>query len=77
MRSANFWAHPESEIKFEGVMKVLSEYLEMKRGTVALRSNNEVSVIAATVCSEEEIGKGRYRLGEGIIGRVAKLVRPL
>jgi len=40
-----------------GVMKVLSEYLEMKRGTVALRSNNEVSVIAAHGMSEEEIGK--------------------
>ena len=60
-----------------GVMKVLSEYLEMKRGTVALRSNNEVSVIAAHGMSEEEIRKGRYRLGEGIIGRVAKLGSPI
>lgn len=60
-----------------GVMKVLSEYLDMKRGTVALRSNNEVSVIAAHGMSEEEITKGRYRLGEGIIGRVAKLGSPI
>jgi Nif-specific regulatory protein len=60
-----------------GVMKVLSEYLEMKRGTVALRSNNEVTVIAAHGMSEEEIRKGRYRLGEGIIGRVAKLGSPI
>lgn len=60
-----------------GVLKVLSEYLEMKRGTVALRSNNEVSVIAAHGMSEDEIRKGRYRLGEGIIGRVAKLGSPI
>jgi Nif-specific regulatory protein len=60
-----------------GVMKVLSEYLEMKRGTVALRHNNEVSVIAAHGMSEEEIRKGRYKLGEGIIGRVAKLGSPI
>jgi len=60
-----------------GVMKVLSEYLDMKRGTVALRDNNEVSVIAAHGMSEEEIRKGRYRLGEGIIGRVAKLGSPI
>lgn len=60
-----------------GVMKVLSEYLEMKRGTVALRSNSEVSVIAAHGMSEEEIRKGRYSLGEGIIGRVAKLGSPI
>jgi Nif-specific regulatory protein len=60
-----------------GVMRVLSEYLDMNRGTVALRSNNEVSIIAAHGMSEEEIKKGRYRLGEGIIGRVAKLGSPI
>jgi Nif-specific regulatory protein len=60
-----------------GVMKVLSEYLDMKRGTVALRSNNEVSIIAAHGMSEEEIKRGRYKLGEGIIGRVAKHGSPI
>ncbi|HYA26991.1 MAG TPA: nif-specific transcriptional activator NifA [Thermodesulfovibrionales bacterium] len=60
-----------------GVMKVLSEYLDMKRGTVALRRDWEVSIIAAHGMSEEEIRRGRYRLGEGIIGRVAKLGAPI
>jgi len=60
-----------------GVMRVLSEYLDMNRGTVALRSNSEVSIVAAHGMSEEEIKKGRYRLGEGIIGRVAKLGSPI
>ncbi len=60
-----------------GVMKVLSEYLEMKRGTVALRFDKEVSIIAAHGMSEEEIKRGRYRLGEGIIGRVAKHGSPI
>jgi len=60
-----------------GVMRVLSEYLDMKRGTVALRSNSEVSIVAAHGMTEEEIKKGRYRLGEGIIGRVAKLGSPI
>lgn len=60
-----------------GVMKVLSEYLDMKRGTLALRSNGEVSIIAAHGMSEEEIRRGRYRLGEGIIGRVAKHGSPI
>src|SRR3990172_359472 len=60
-----------------GVMRVLSEYLDMKRGTVALRSNNEVSIIAAHGMSEEEIKRGRYKLGEGIIVRVAKLGSPI
>jgi len=60
-----------------GVLRVLSEYLDMNRGTVALRRNEEVSIIAAHGMSEEEIKKGRYRLGEGIIGRVAKLGSPI
>ena len=60
-----------------GVMRVLSEYLDMKRGTVSLRSNNEVSILAAHGMSEEEIKRGRYKLGEGIIGRVAKLGSPI
>ncbi len=60
-----------------GVMRVLSEYLDMNRGTVALREDNEVSIIAAHGMTEEEIRKGRYKLGEGIIGRVAKLGSPI
>ncbi|GER93695.1 sigma-54-dependent Fis family transcriptional regulator [hot springs metagenome] len=60
-----------------GALRVLSEYLDMKRGTVALRSNNEVSIIAAHGMTEEEIKKGRYKLGEGIIGRVAKHGSPI
>ncbi len=60
-----------------GVMRVLAEYLDMSRGTVSLRENNEVSILAAHGMSEEEIRRGRYRLGEGIIGRVAKLGTPI
>ena len=60
-----------------GVMRVLAEYLDMTRGTVALRSHNELSIVAAHGMSEEEIRRGRYKLGEGIIGRVAKLGSPI
>ncbi len=60
-----------------GVMRVLSEYLNMKRGTVALRNAGEVSIMAAHGLTEEEIKRGRYKLGEGIIGRVAKLGSPI
>ena len=60
-----------------GVMKVLSEYLDMKRGTVALRSNDDVSIFVAHGMSEDAVRSGRYKLGEGIIGRVAKLGSPI
>ena len=62
---------------FRGVLRVLSEYLDMGRGNVALRSGSEVSIIAAYGMTEDEIGRGTYRLGEGIIGRVAKLGSPI
>lgn len=60
-----------------GVMRVLSEYLDMSRGTVALRQKDEVSIVSAFGMTEEEIKRGRYKLGEGIIGRVAKLGSPI
>lgn len=60
-----------------GVMRVLAEYLDMKRGTVALRNDGEVSIMVAHGMSHEEVKRGRYRLGEGIIGRVAKLGIPM
>ena len=58
-------------------MGVLSEYLDMKRGTVALRKGSEVSILAAYGMTEEEIRRGRYRIGEGIIGQVAKHGSPI
>lgn len=67
--------HLKSNLR--AVMRILSEYLDMKRGTVAIRSNKEVSIVAAHGMSEEEIRRGRYRLGEGIIGQVAKHGSPI
>jgi Nif-specific regulatory protein len=64
-------------LNLRGVLRVLSEYLDMKRGTVSMRSGNEVSIVAAQGMTEEEIKRGTYKLGEGIIGRVAKLGSPV
>jgi Nif-specific regulatory protein len=60
-----------------GVMRVLSEYLDLNRGTVALRKGGEVSIESAFGMTTEEIKRGRYKLGEGIIGRVAKHGSPM
>lgn len=60
-----------------GAMKVLAEFMDMKRGTVALKEDDEIVIIAAHGLTGEEIRRGRYRLGEGIIGRVAKLGSPI
>jgi Nif-specific regulatory protein len=60
-----------------GVMRVLSEYLDLNRGTVALRRGGEVNIVSAFGMTTEEIKRGRYKLGEGIIGRVAKHGAPI
>ncbi|HXX56446.1 MAG TPA: nif-specific transcriptional activator NifA [Thermodesulfovibrionales bacterium] len=61
----------------KSAMKVLAEYMDMKRGTVALKDNSEIAIVVAHGLTEEEIRRGRYRLGEGIIGKVAKLGSPI
>ncbi len=54
------------------VMRVLSGGLEMQRGCVFLRdpSSAEVRIVAAHGLTREEVLRGKYRIGEGIVGRV-------
>ncbi|MFQ3574519.1 MAG: nif-specific transcriptional activator NifA [Thermodesulfovibrionales bacterium] len=60
-----------------GVMKVLAGYLNMKRCMVALMDDDLVRIVSAHGMTEEEMKKGIYRLGEGIIGKVAKNGTPI
>lgn len=59
------------------VLKILAQFLDMERATVYLKENNEVSIFAAFGMSEEEIQKGKYKIGEGIIGKVVKSGLPM
>ncbi len=54
------------------VMRVLSSLLEMQRGCVFLKdpSSQQVRIVAAHGLSSEEILRGKYKIGEGIVGRV-------
>ncbi|KJR40209.1 Nif-specific regulatory protein [Candidatus Magnetoovum chiemensis] len=61
----------------KSAMKVLSDFLDMKRATVALIENDEIIIKAAQGLTIEEIKLGRYRLGEGIMGKVAKSGYPV
>ncbi|MCG6553648.1 MAG: sigma 54-interacting transcriptional regulator [Candidatus Magnetominusculus sp. LBB02] len=61
----------------KGAMRVLSDFLEMQRGTVALIEGGEVAIKAAHGLTIGELQLGRYKLGEGIIGQVAKSGYPI
>jgi Nif-specific regulatory protein len=60
-------------------MKSLAGRLEMQRGCVFLfdQLSKEIQIVAAYGLSLEEIQRGKYRIGEGIVGRVIESGQPM
>ncbi len=56
------------------VLKAVTDHLGMLRGTITLlnRRTGDISIEAAYGLSEPQRQKGRYRLGEGVTGRVVE-----
>lgn len=67
------------EQNLSAAMKILSSLLEMQRGCVYLldRDTKALRIVAAFGLSQEEIKRGRYRVGEGIVGRVIESGSPV
>ncbi len=63
----------------ESILKVLSDSLEMQRGTITLvePKTNELHIEVAQGLTKEEKERGRYQIGEGITGRVVKTGQPM
>ena len=61
------------------ILKGQDEHLDMQRGTVSLLdpNNSEVSIDIAYGLSKSEIERGRYKIGEGITGRVVESGKPV
>ena len=64
---------------FESVMKILAHRCGMSRGLVVLaqHDSDELAIEVAYGLSSEEIAKGRYQRGEGVIGRVFRGGKPV
>jgi Nif-specific regulatory protein len=60
-------------------MHALGTLLEMQRGCVFLLDpvSKELRIVAAHGLSKEEIKRGKYRIGEGIVGRVIEGGSPM
>ena len=60
-------------------MRVIAEFLEMERGSVFLldQKSKELRIVAAHGLTKEQIDRGKYRIGEGIVGRVIEKGSPL
>lgn len=60
-------------------MRVIGESLEMERGSVFLLDQNskQLKIVAAHGLTKEQIDRGKYKIGEGIVGRVIEKGSPL
>jgi Nif-specific regulatory protein len=69
----------ELEKNLSRTMHVLGDFLEMERGSVFLLDNNtkELKIVAAHGLTKEQIERGKYRIGEGIVGRVLERGSPM
>jgi Nif-specific regulatory protein len=62
-----------------GILEILSKKLEMNRGTVTLldKKTGQLSIEAAHGLTKEEIARGKYKIGEGITGKVVERGKPM
>ena len=60
------------------ILRLLCDRMEMRLGTLSLpREDSEVSIDIAYGLSKSEIKRGRYKIGEGITGRVIESGKPV
>lgn len=67
------------EENLTSVMKTLSHHLEMQRGCVFLLDplSKELTIVAAHGLTSNAIKRGKYQIGEGIVGRVIESGSPM
>jgi len=67
------------EKNLSSAMSTLSNLLEMQRGCVFLLDpvSKELRIVAAHGLTKENIERGKYRIGEGIVGRVIEKRSPM
>ena len=60
-----------------GVLNLLASYMRMQRGTVSLLdAGDELRAVGAADLSEDALRRARYRIGEGITGRILQTGSP-
>lgn len=63
----------------QNILKILSDQLSMERGSLTLLDleSHEIVIKVAYGLSEDEIRRGKYRIGEGITGEVIEKGEPI
>jgi Nif-specific regulatory protein len=67
------------EKSLNSILKILSDSLEMKRGTITLVDpvTNELKIEVAQGLTKKEKERGRYKIGEGVTGKVVESGKPM
>jgi len=63
----------------KSILKILSDLLAMKRGTITLVDpvTNELRIEVAQGLTRKEMGRGHYKIGEGVTGKVVQTGEPM
>ncbi|MEW6078276.1 MAG: sigma 54-interacting transcriptional regulator [Thermodesulfobacteriota bacterium] len=71
--------HLDLEKSLYTVMGILADQMGMERGSVAILNpgREEISMVVAHGISKSAMEKGKYKIGEGIIGEVIRSGRPV
>jgi Nif-specific regulatory protein len=61
------------------ILKLMAEYMGMHRGTISLVNKNtgEIMIEEAYGLSDSEQARGKYKIGEGITGKVVETGKPV
>ena len=61
------------------VLETLADYLDMNRGTVSIldQRTGQLGIEAAHGLTKEEIARGKYKIGEGVTGKVMERGEPM
>lgn len=71
-------ASMDLKVALEPVLRVMAEHLGLLRGTLTIlnRDTGDISIEEAYGLSESQRAKGRYKVGEGITGKVVQTGKP-
>lgn len=67
------------EITLQAILDILHKRMGMERGTVSLldSATDEIMISVATGLDKKQIERGRYKVGEGITGKVVQAGEPI
>ncbi|MEE2776035.1 MAG: GAF domain-containing protein, partial [Acidobacteriota bacterium] len=71
--------HPQVAQVIQPVLEALAEHMGLLHGTVTLlnRQTGDISIDLAQGMSAQQVGAGRYKLGEGVTGKVVESGEPM